>query len=67
MKGQGFTPQFLACKEKAGEGWNMLDVVGVTHKTGCKLRHTLTRRESDSFFQRLEVQYYYHSHVTLLC
>lgn len=64
---QGLTPQFSACKEKAGEGSDTLDVVGVTHKTGCKLRHTLTRRESDSFFKSLEVQYYYHGHVTLLC
>lgn len=60
-------PQFSACKAKVKEDWDTLVVVGVTHKTGCKLRHTHTRKESDSFFQSLVVQYYYHGHVTLLC
>lgn len=44
----------------------MLEVVRVTHKTRCKLRHTLTRRESYSFFQSLERLYYYYGHVSLL-
>lgn len=37
-----------------------------SHKTCCKIRHTLTRRESDSFFQSLERFYYYYGHVSLL-
>lgn len=62
---QGLTHQFSACNEKAEEDWDTLVEVGVTHKTGCKLRHTLTRKEGDSFFQS-SVQYYYDGHVTML-